>query len=340
MRKSLAVVGLAVALALGGGAAWKAGLFRRDAPETLTLYGNVDVRTVDLAFRVGGRIAEMPVDEGTKVAPGAVLARLDPVPFQQALAAARARVEAAIAARDKTLAGNRPQEIEQARALVAQRRATLTRTELTHDRTARLVSTSAVSQAELDAAEAEWREAGAMLASAEAALSLAEAGSRAEDIAAAEAALAEALAVRDEAETALEDATLTAAQTGTVMTRVREPGAIVAPGATVYTVAIDRPVRIRAYVPEPDLGRVVPGSRVEITTDSSDRVYEGTIGFVSPTAEFTPKSVQTPSLRTDLVFRLRIIVAEPDDLLRQGMPVTVTLPETGPERDPAPGPVS
>ncbi|SDK03513.1 secretion protein HlyD [Aliiruegeria lutimaris] len=331
MKKPLIVAVLALVVAAGGGAwAWKEGYFEPERSKALTLYGNVDVRTVDLAFRVGGRISEMPVEEGDRVAAGDVLARLDPVPLQQTLAAAEAQVAAAQAALDKAVAGNRPQEIAQAEALVDQRKAALDRSELAFHRFGRLVKSDAISQAELDTAEAGFLEARAMLSSAEQALSLVRAGTRAEDIAAAEAALSAALAARDQAKTALEDATLTAVQDGFVLTRAREPGAIVAAGGTVYTIAIDRPVRIRAYVPEPDLGMVVPGRAVEVTTDSTDRVYHGTIGFISPTAEFTPKSVQTPSLRTDLVFRLRIIVEDPDDALRQGMPVTVLVPEVNP----------
>ena len=88
---------------------------------------------------------------------------------------------------------------------------------------------------------------------------------------------------------------------------------------------MDDVVYVRAYVDEPDLGKVSPGARVTVTSDSTDRVYEGQVGFVSPRAEFTPKSVETPELRTDLVYRLRIIIREPDDALRQGMPVTVRL---------------
>lgn len=326
MRKPVIVLAVVLALAAAGGAwAWRTGLFAKEPSGALTLYGNVDIRTVDLGFRVGGRIAEMPVDEGQHVAPGAVLARLDPVPLQQALAAATAQVTAAEAARDKALAGNRPQEIDQARALVAQREATVKRAELAFERARRLVASRVVSQSDLDTAEAEYHEAQATLTSARQALSLAEAGARAEDIAAATADLAAAVALQQQAQTALDDATLTAVQEGTVLTRAEEPGAIVAAGATVFTIAIDRPVRVRAYVGEPDLGKLVPGAAVRLTTDASDRVYHGTIGFISPTAEFTPKSVQTPSLRTDLVYRLRINVTDGDDALRQGQPVTVML---------------
>jgi len=97
-------------------------------------------------------------------------------------------------------------------------------------------------------------------------------------------------------------------------------------GEPVYSLSLDKPVYVRAYVSEPDLGVTSPGTMVEVTSDASGKVYTGRIGFVSPRAEFTPKSVETAELRTDLVYRLRIVVSDADSRLRQGMPVTVTVP--------------
>jgi HlyD family secretion protein len=97
-------------------------------------------------------------------------------------------------------------------------------------------------------------------------------------------------------------------------------------GQPVYALSLSDPVYVRAYVREPDLGKLAPGAVAWVTTDSSDKRYRGTIGFISPRAEFTPKSVETTDLRTDLVYRLRIVIDEADQGLRQGMPVTVTLP--------------
>jgi HlyD family secretion protein len=112
-----------------------------------------------------------------------------------------------------------------------------------------------------------------------------------------------------------------------VLSRVREPGAIVAPGETAYTLSLDRPVWVRAYVQEPELGLIRPGQDVQVLTDTRpERPYHGQIGFISPVAEFTPKSVETPELRTDLVYRLRVVIEDADPGLRQGMPVTVRIP--------------
>ena len=110
-----------------------------------------------------------------------------------------------------------------------------------------------------------------------------------------------------------------------VLTRAREPGAIVQPGETIFTLTIDRPLRVRAYVAEPDLGRVLPGAAVEVTADGNTKTYHGTIAAIASAAEFTPKSVQTENLRADLVYRVRILVSDPDEALHQGQPVTARL---------------
>lgn len=150
----------------------------------------------------------------------------------------------------------------------------------------------------------------------------------------------EALAGRDElrarldtaraqlalSKTNLKDTVLYTPSAGTVLTRVREAGAIVGAGELVYTISLDSPVWVRTYVDEPNLGRIYPGQPVMVKTDSG-RQYEGQIGFISPRAEFTPKTVETAALRTDLVYRLRVIVEAPDQGLRQGMPVTVAIME-------------
>jgi HlyD family secretion protein len=124
--------------------------------------------------------------------------------------------------------------------------------------------------------------------------------------------------------TSLRDTEIYAPSDGVVLTRVREPGAVVSAGETVCTLALDSPVWVRAYIDEPNLGAVFPGQKARVNTDSGGE-YEGHIGFISPQAEFTPKTVETARLRTDLVYRLRVIVDNPDKGLRQGMPVTVRI---------------
>lgn len=120
------------------------------------------------------------------------------------------------------------------------------------------------------------------------------------------------------------DTSLAAPSDGVVLTRVKERGSIVGEGVAVYTMALDNPVWVRAYVNEKNLGHVHVGQKATVTTDSGGK-YVATVGFISPQAEFTPKNVETTELRTDLVYRVRVIADKPDSGLRQGMPVTVVL---------------
>jgi HlyD family secretion protein len=330
-----------VLLALAGAGAWwfDAAVLLGLEPEesgTATLYGNVDIRQVELGFRVGGRIAGLEVEEGDRISAGTAVARLDPRPYEDALKAASARVAEQEANLARLVAGTRPAEIAQARAFVAEREADLANAEQAFERGTRLVRTGTAAQAEFDRTKAEREMARARLQSARLALELAIEGARAEDVAAARAALEGARANEAAAMSALEDAVIEAPSDGTVLSRVREAGAIVQPTDTVLILSLDDPVRVRAYVAEPLLGRVAPGLEVEILTDSApERPYRGRIGFVSPVAEFTPKTVETPELRTDLVYGLRITVEDADEGLRQGMPVTIRLPL--PSRPPARG---
>ena len=291
--------------------------------DALNLYGNVDIREVQLAFRQPGRVAQMLFDEGDHVEPGAHMATLDAQPFEEALAAADAAVAVAQADLDKLRRGLRPQEIAQAQEALNQALAVARDTERNFDRQSQLLASGAASQKTVDAARTARDQAAASVKAARAAHSQATEGFRKEDIAAGQARLAAAQAARAQAATALADTVLLAPGTGTIIARVREPGSMVVSQSPVYSLSLDAPVYVRAYVGEPDLGRIAPGMRVRVRSDSSDKTYQGQIGFISPRAEFTPKTVETTDLRTDLVYRLRIVVTNADAALRQGMPVTI-----------------
>ncbi|GAA4771444.1 secretion protein HlyD [Stakelama sediminis] len=251
------------------------------------------------------------------------MAALDAQPFREALAAADATVAVAQADLDKLHRGLRPQEIVQAQEALNQALAVAKDAERNFNRQSQLITSGATSQKAADAARAARDQATARVNAARAAYSQAAEGFRKEDIAAGQARLAAAQAARAQAATALADTVLAAPSTGTIIARVREPGSMVVSQSPIYSLSLDAPVYVRAYVSEPDLGRIAPGMQVRVRSDSSDKVYQGQIGFISPRAEFTPKTVETTDLRTDLVYRLRIVVTNADAALRQGMPVTI-----------------
>ena len=325
MKKRLPIV-IVLLLLVGFGVWFIRARSRTESTRDSQLYGNVDIREVNLGFRVSGRVAEVLRDEGDAVKAGEVVARLDDEPYRREVDEARGQVAALRAHLQLLETGNRPQEIAQARALVREREVTAANAERTYKRQEELLGSKAVSIQERDEAEATYRESEARLNSAREQLNLLEAGFRSEDIAQAKADLARAEASLASAELRVQDTILRTPSDGVVLTRAQEPGAILQPGTTVLTVSLEKPVWVRAYINEPDLGRIHPGMKVQVYTDSQPgKPYTGQIGYVSPRAEFTPKNVETSELRTSLVYRLRVVVDNPDQGLRQGMPVTVKL---------------
>jgi HlyD family secretion protein len=317
------IFGVVFVLGLGAAFLW----IQRTNKNTdlLRLYGNVDIREVQLAFRQPGRVAQMAFDEGDAVSAGTRLAALDAQPYQEALAAAQAQVQVAQAELAKLRRGLRPQEITQAREALKQAQVVAIDAERNYQRQSSLLASGSTTQRAADAARTARDQAAAGVEAAKAALSQAFEGFREEDIAAAEARLAVAQAAQAQATISLADTELIAPSDGTVIARVREPGSMVASQSTVYSLSLDKPVYVRAYIGEPDLGRIAPGTAVRVKSDSAEKIYRGQIGFISPRAEFTPKTVETTDLRTDLVYRLRIVIdeADHDAALRQGMPVTI-----------------
>lgn len=250
--------------------------FRKpENPSELTLYGNVDIRQVDLGFRVSGRVVTMPFQEGDLVEGGVLMALLDKQPYEDQVREAAAHIASVEAS------------LKNAKTLVGRRKL--------------LLGTGGISDQDYDDAISSRSVYEANLKEAEAALGV--------------------------AQTNLQDTELYAPADGTILTRIREPGTVVRAADPIYTLSLLSPVWIRAFVSEKQLGLIYPGMPAEVYTDTpGGHPYKGHIGFISPVAEFTPKTVETTQLRTDLVYRLRVIADNPDRGLRQGMPVTVKLP--------------
>ncbi|MDE6734055.1 MAG: secretion protein HlyD [Desulfovibrio sp.] len=318
----LACVGAAVA-------GWK--LYEGRKQPGLVLFGNVDIRQVDLGFRVGGRLESVLVDEGDTVAPGEPLARLDADILRQQRDQAAARLAGQKADLARLERGYRTEEVAQARAQVAAARAVAENAAINLHRVTAMRQSNAISQKELDNARAADREAAARLKSSQDQLDMLLSGYREEDVLAQRAAVAAAEAGLRRAEIDLADGVLRAPQKGVILTRAREAGAIVQPGQTVYTLTLTEPVWLRAYVDEPNLGKIRPGMPVRVAVDAAPgKTFPGTVGFISPTAEFTPKTVETREVRTALVYRLRVRAEDPENVMRQGMPVTIFVDTAAP----------
>jgi HlyD family secretion protein len=308
-------------------------VFGRDEDSThIVLQGNVDLRQIELPFSDSERIAEVLVEEGSTVKAGQVLARLDTRRILPRIAQAEARVAAQREALRRLQNGARPEEVAQARAALAAAHAEAANATSQLQRLRSISDESkgrAISPQDLEAATATARMSEARAESSRKALELTVAGPRQEDIDQAKAQLDAAEADLALLKRELADAELLAPTDGVIRNRLMEPGEMATPQRPVFALAITTPKWVRAYLSEAELGRVALDAPARITIDSApDAPLEGKVGFLSSTAEFTPKTVQTEELRTSLVYEIRVFVEDPQDRLRLGMPATVTITPT------------
>lgn len=252
---------------------------KKENKNQLTLYGNIEIRQVDLSFQVPGIIEKMLKEEGDSVKKGELLAVLDSRDYKSNLEKANAEVEKTLALKNES-------------------------TEK-FTRNAPLVQDETISKQEYDTLK----------------------NTRDKSVADYNA----SVAAKNYAKNQMDYTKIYAPDDGIVMVRVQEPGATVNKGQIVYSISKNKPVWVRAYVNETDLGNIKYGQEVGVNTDTIDpktgklRTYKGQIGFISPVAEFTPKTVQSTDLRTDLVYRIRVYINDIDEYLRQGMPVTINV---------------
>jgi len=304
-----------------------------EASDEIVLYGNVDLRQVALAFKGSERVQEMRVEEGDSVVPGQVLAVLDTTMLNLRIRQASAQVRVQQEGLNRLRAGSRPQEIAQTEAASAAARAELNqaRQQLQRVRDINVETDGqAVSQFDIESAEARFTIAEANLNRAQQVQALSIDGPASEDIARADALLEAANAELAVLEQQLDDAQLRAPIAAIVRSRLLEPGDMASPQRPAYNLAITQPKWVRAYISEVNLGRVLPGQSASVTTDSHpEQSLQGTVGYISSVAEFTPKSVQTEDLRTSLVYEIRVRVEDPENRLRLGMPATVRLAANG-----------
>lgn len=274
MKKALII--LILLLAILGGINFYNNLNKKN-PNELILFGNIEIRQVDLSFRVEGKIAKMFVEEGDFVKKGQLLGYLE----------------------DTNYKSTYEKNLEDIKALSALSANALAQ----YERNIPLCADGTTSKQNCDTLK------------------------NTKD--SSKASLEASIAASKGAKKNLDDTKLYAPDEGIIMTRIQEPGAVVEPSSPIYTMAKTKPVWVRAYIPETDLANVKYGMKAKVMTDTINpqtgqyREYTGWVGYISPVAEFTPKTVQTEDLRTDLVYRVRIYIYELDEYLRQGMPVTV-----------------
>ena len=335
MKKVFLVIILIVAAA-GGYMYWQHQ--NKDQDEhagAFKIYGTIDIRDAALAFTEQERIEIVLVEEGMRVKKGQVLAKLRTTKVDAAIKELRARIAAQQEVVAKLEAGSRSQEIDQARAEVQAAQARVANVSRTVKRLKATSRSGATSIQNYDDAKARLKVERAQLSAGQKALDLLIEGPRKEDIAAARHQLEALTAELEQLQVRLSDMILAAPADGTIQSRILEQGELAGPSKPAFVLALTDPKWVRAYIPEPMLGKINLGMTAQIFTDSlPGKALDGWVGFISPVAEFTPRAVATEDLRTQLVYETRVFVTDPTDILRLGTPVTVAINENQPRARP------
>jgi HlyD family secretion protein len=295
----------------------------------LRVSGNVEVTSVALSFKLPGRIRERLVDEGEPVKVGQIIARLDNEDLVHEAGGRLAEVQLARAALAELENGYRKEDVAQAKAALDRVTSEAVRLKVDFARQQELYKREVISRREFDSSRAAYESSQASVREAVQKLALLQRGPRPETIDQSRARLHDAEAMLALAKVRLGYTTLISSVNGQVLSKNIEPGEQVAAGTPVVTVGILDNVWVRAYIGETDLGRVKTGQQADVTTDTwPGRKYKGVISFISPEAEFTPKNVQTEKERVKLVYRIKVVIPNPNLELKPGMPADVEI-QTG-----------
>jgi len=333
--KRLIPVLILVAAAIAAGVYFYPRFIKKPAPANqLTLSGNIEAHESLISFKVPGRIVELPVEEGQQIELGALLARIEDADSRQKVRIDQAGVRVRESDLALTLAGTREQEQKASHQSVIDAQADLDQKKLDADRAQQLFSKDEISAQDRDLAATAQKRAEAIFKAAQQRYNEAVEGSRKEDVAIAQANLNQANATLGLSQVNLGYAVLRAPSTGVITVRQAELGEVVAPGSPVVTLADLDHLWLRAYIAETDLGSIHWGQEATVTTDTyPGKQYHGRISFISPDAEFTPKSVQTNTERVTLVYRIKIDLDNPSHELKPGMPADahIQLAPAGPQ---------
>jgi len=303
------------------------------------LHGNVDDRELQLSFVINERLSRVIPEEGTFVRKGELIAELETVRIENEIAVQKALVAvdeaklmAAQAAMDKSDNGSRAEDIQKSRDLIVGYTSKMQAALVERDRNAKLVKTGAVSKQQYDDSVAKYEFIAGELGAETNRLAMLIEGDRAEDRAATRANLAEAKGMLQKAKADLavaeqkrKDSFLYAPADGVIRERLLEPGEWTSQFKPAFVFALTDPKWVRCYLRETQLAAYKLDHKCKVLLDGRDQPLEGWIGYISPTAEFTPKNIETDELRPTLVYETRVYVKDPEGVLKLGAPVVVEL---------------
>ncbi len=339
MKKSLAAI-IMILMIIAGVKVYHLNFQEKDQIKELIISGNIEITEIALSFKIAGRLAKRYVDEGDTVEAGQIIARLDGVDQELAVERAEAKVAYSEAVLAELVKGSRLQEIADAKAEMKRARAAaeviyaeLKLASADLKRFAKLYEEGGISFREYETRKTKYQvkrssydEANARVKSAEELLSLRREGSRTEKIEQGRAQLAIDKAALQQAKQQLAYTNIASPVPGVVLSKCSESGEYLNPGSPVVTVGNLNKVWLRAYVREVDLGKIKLNQKVTVSIDTyPNKPYAGKISYISSTAEFTPKAVQTTEERTKLVYRIKIDLDNPENELKPGMPADAVI---------------
>jgi len=299
---------------------------KKENPNEITASGTIEATDVNVAAKVPGQIVALYVDEGAKVDSGSLIALQDHSTLDIQLREAEAAVNAARAQFTETKSGARIEDIKQSEEGVTQAQANRTLAADELERTRNLVKGDAATKEMLEGAEAKFRVAQSQLGAAEQNAEKIKHFSRPEEISASNARVEQLEATRDRARKTIDDSYVTSPVAGIVTHKVIEQGELAGMGATVATVTNLGKVYLMIYVTEEELPRIKLGEKVSVKVDGlPNKVFTGSVTYISPEAEFTPKNIQTKDDRTKLVFGVKVEIPNPNGELKKGLPADATI---------------
>ena len=288
--------------------------------------GTVEATESSIAAQVPGRLVKMNFEEGTLVQQGDTLAEIDHRTLAQQVNQAQAALEMTKQQYDLLVAGARSEDLRVGEEGVKQAKANFQLAKLAFDRTSKLYAEHSVSQSQMDAARAQYDVAQAQLASAQQTLEKLQHYARPEEIRSAAAQVQQAQAALDYATIAFEHSYVTAPFSGTVLDKLQEPGDFANVGTPLYTIANLKTMKMTVYIDEVDLARIKLNDKAQVLLDGMpDHPFDGRVIYISPTAEFTPKNVETKQDRIKLVFAVKLEIANPEGYLKAGLPADATI---------------
>jgi HlyD family secretion protein len=292
----------------------------------LSLSGNIEVTETNVGFKLPGRIVELTVDEGQAVRSGQLLARLDSAELASVVMQNKASLQEAATRLAELRAGSRAQEVERAQANVNAQLADLEKVKKDFERSEILYKNGAISASQFDAAQSAYNSRLAQSKSTQETLNLVREGPRKEDIQAAEYRVQQARAILNTSEEKLKDTILYAPLSSIMLRKNVELGETLAAGTPAFTLGDLENPWVKVYVKENRVGQVKLGQKAEVKVDSfKNKIFEGTVTFISSEAEFTPKNVQTEEERVKLVFGVKVKVKNENNELKPGMPADVRI---------------